>query len=473
MFAPKVAKQQTKTSTAVDDLARRHRRSPVEWALMRPPIIGNQGMLRPPPHGAEGGLIGDERSNQEQQAQQGVAGEAPVVSRDFSMVLAFSADRPGQAPSQPSLPLRPSVSVGMQAVAEATRHAARENGAAVPPSQSAFSAAMARARMRDDASADRSARLLGAEAVAFGDQVLFRRGLYAPDTEPGRALIAHELTHVAHQGQTGRPYPQRSVGGDVLSVHFTQAMAEAMTGDELDKQMQLLRAHLQGEPGDVGASENLAVLEDVAQVRQGTARQTSPPAVPAPPGQAQPGSVPPTQAPPGTNPPQQAPGGEEQHGKIWWWLHSHGQVHTKHERAEILRRGWGAQSGVVVTEDGKPVNVEQLSDDEVIALDKKYRGRPIGPPPAVAMAPIMTQWGWTGSSSYIKARNVLNRPGTHNDLEGKVPTKEEAKRMIQESGGRVEREDYEGHPPGGVSEHTEPHINYTTAAGEKATIIVK
>ena len=150
--------------------------------------------------------------------------------------------------------------------------------------------------MRDDASADRSARLLGAEAVAVGDQILFRSGRYAPNTEPGRALIAHELAHVAHQGQSGRPHPQRSVATAVPSVHFTQAMAEAMADTELDQQMQLLGAHLAVEPDDLGAAENLAVLEEVARGRPGMVVQASLPAGPAPAAPVQPGNVPEGQA---------------------------------------------------------------------------------------------------------------------------------------------------------------------------------
>jgi len=157
-------------------------------------------------------------------------------------------------------------------VAEAVREATIENGAALPvPATLPFD--LAHVRMRDDANADRSARLLGAHAFAFGNQILFRRGRYEPNTERGRALIVHELTHVAHQSQTRQPHPQRLVSGDVLSVQYTEAMAQAMTEEELSQQMQILRAHLQSEPGDAAAAENLAVLESVATVRQGTAGQ--------------------------------------------------------------------------------------------------------------------------------------------------------------------------------------------------------
>jgi hypothetical protein len=200
-------------------------------------------------------------------------------------------------------------------------------------------------------------------------------------------LLAHELTHVAHQRQTGRSRPQRAVAGDVLSVQFTQAMAEAMTSGELDQQIQLLRAHLTGEPADRGAAENLATLEGVARARQGAAASASAPSASAAPGPAPPASLPTSQAPPAAAPGQQMPSQQEQHGKFWWWLHSHGLTLTKHERAEQLRWAYGPKGGVVVTDkDGNPVDVDRLSDDEVIALDQRLRGLPVGPPlPAAAV----------------------------------------------------------------------------------------
>ncbi len=43
--------------------------------------------------------------------------------------------------------------------------------------------------------------------------------------------------------------------------------------------------------------------------------------------------------------------------------------------------------------------------------------------------------------------------------------------MIDESGGTVVRND-PAHPPGGVSGHTYPHVNYVTATGARATVRV-
>jgi len=58
---------------------------------------------------------------------------------------------------------------------------------------------------------------------------------------------------------------------------------------------------------------------------------------------------------------------------------------------------------------------------------------------AAEEAPFMTQWGWNGSKPYTDAVKQLKQTGTHESLSGKIPTREEATRMIQEGGGKVVR----------------------------------
>ncbi len=60
--------------------------------------------------------------------------------------------------------------------------------------------------------ADSSARSLDALAYTAGNDIVFRAGQYSPNTEDGRRLLAHELAHVAQQGQSGWIY--RSVVDD-------------------------------------------------------------------------------------------------------------------------------------------------------------------------------------------------------------------------------------------------------------------
>ncbi|MEU2258431.1 DUF4157 domain-containing protein [Nocardia xishanensis] len=162
-----------------------------------------------------------------------------------------------------------------EAVVRGIREATAENGANVSPTFSDLSAAAAGASFSRDASADRSTRLLGADAVAFGNRILFRRDQFRPEAKRGQALIAHELTHLALQRHTGHFLPQRHVSGDVLTTQFTSVMAEAMTDKELAQQMDILRHHLQHQPNDAAVAENLGILESVAYVRQGTAGQPS------------------------------------------------------------------------------------------------------------------------------------------------------------------------------------------------------
>lgn len=370
MFAPKLAKPQTKAAGSASS------KPASRYPLAR----------------RDSSLTGSEPRRQDDPDPGQASRVMPGVSWDFSKIPVFPHD-----PIEQSLVSPPS-SPGILANAEAIRQATVENRTVAPPTSAAFSLAAAQAHMRDDASADRSARLLNAQAVAFGNQILFRRGYYDPGTARGRALIAHELTHVAHQLQTGHFRPQRLVSGDVLSVNFTQDMAKAMTDDELTRQMNLLRSHLQNQPGDTGAAENLSVLEAEAYRRQGTAG--GPPSAPSTPA------------------PQPAPEGEAQPGRGSWFHRTFG-IPTKHERAEILRKGWGPPL-MLTDKDGEVIDVEKLSDDEIIKLDQERRGLPIvhAGISAIPSAPA----GWSGTQSEFgkeiewPARGKVVTPAENVDL---------------------------------------------------------
>jgi len=55
-------------------------------------------------------------------------------------------------------------------------------------------------RLHIGAEAAQSAREVQAHAYTVGSSIVFGEGAYAPHTEPGRNLLAHELTHVVQQG---------------------------------------------------------------------------------------------------------------------------------------------------------------------------------------------------------------------------------------------------------------------------------
>src|SRR5262249_7152974 len=54
-------------------------------------------------------------------------------------------------------------------------------------------------RAHTDTRADEAARAVHAHAFTAGHHVVFAAGRYAPQTAPGRNLLAHELTHVVQQ----------------------------------------------------------------------------------------------------------------------------------------------------------------------------------------------------------------------------------------------------------------------------------
>ncbi|MDX1530150.1 MAG: DUF4157 domain-containing protein [Rhodothermales bacterium] len=56
----------------------------------------------------------------------------------------------------------------------------------------------------DDRAAD-SASVVRARAYTVGDHVVFSHGAYAPGTQEGRHLLAHELVHVMQQADAGSP----------------------------------------------------------------------------------------------------------------------------------------------------------------------------------------------------------------------------------------------------------------------------
>ncbi len=71
-----------------------------------------------------------------------------------------------------------------------------------------FGMDFSRVRIHTDNSADSATRSVGALAYTRGPDIVFRAGQYQPDTPGGRALLAHELTHVVQQGAAG---PQASL----------------------------------------------------------------------------------------------------------------------------------------------------------------------------------------------------------------------------------------------------------------------
>lgn len=84
---------------------------------------------------------------------------------------------------------------------EATRGGGKALDAELRSSmEQAFGRDLSAVRVHTGGEADRLSRSLGAEAFTTGSDIYFRDGQYRPETEGGKELLAHELTHVAQQG---------------------------------------------------------------------------------------------------------------------------------------------------------------------------------------------------------------------------------------------------------------------------------
>jgi hypothetical protein len=73
--------------------------------------------------------------------------------------------------------------------------------------QPRFGSDFGRVRVHEGSQAAESARAVDARAYTVGRSIVFGSGEYRPQTEQGRQLIAHELTHVVQQ--SGAPLVQR------------------------------------------------------------------------------------------------------------------------------------------------------------------------------------------------------------------------------------------------------------------------
>lgn len=90
------------------------------------------------------------------------------------------------------------------AAESAVRAALGEPGESLRPEDSALfggrlGIALDDVRVHDGPTADRAAESVGARAFALDRHLVFARGEYRPETSDGRALLAHEIAHVAQE----------------------------------------------------------------------------------------------------------------------------------------------------------------------------------------------------------------------------------------------------------------------------------
>lgn len=88
--------------------------------------------------------------------------------------------------------------------------AVASHASAATPMPTKGSADFGSVRVHTDSRAAESARELDASAYTLGHHIVFDAGRYAPRTDEGRALLAHELTHVLQQTSPATGVLQRN-----------------------------------------------------------------------------------------------------------------------------------------------------------------------------------------------------------------------------------------------------------------------
>jgi hypothetical protein len=139
-------------------------------------------------------------------------------------------------------------------------------------------------RVHTDAQAADSARGIGAVAYTVGSRIVFGSGRYAPQSASGRALLAHELAHVAQNAS--RPAP-RAVARQTVEQYETfgvaigrEAVGQAAQFTYWDRKLQAAGFLPSRDPAARGrmafAEEEDAVLSVVWQMRPATPAITAP-----------------------------------------------------------------------------------------------------------------------------------------------------------------------------------------------------
>ena len=111
---------------------------------------------------------------------------------------------------------------------------------------------LGRVRLHTDRDSGELAQMLGADAVAVGQDIFFREGAYQPGTDEGRRLLAHEVLHTV---QNPHGLGALRAGRELGAVSLPQDAAEREAEHAAD---QLPRTQL-----GLGEGEQAAAIPDV------------------------------------------------------------------------------------------------------------------------------------------------------------------------------------------------------------------
>lgn len=148
---------------------------------------------------------------------------------------------------------------------------ARRGGQALSPAMRAFfeprfGQDFSQVRIHTDSQAAQAAHGVQARAYTTGQSIVFGQGQYAPDTDEGKRLLAHELTHVVQQaGQGAAPA--------AIARDFYDTVTAELQAEEEIKNKQWNKAYGK-DPSKQYGSERGSIDEDVTFIDQNKNKKT-------------------------------------------------------------------------------------------------------------------------------------------------------------------------------------------------------
>lgn len=145
-------------------------------------------------------------------------------------------------------------------------NAARGSGEALPDSIRAslephFGRDFSDVRVHAGAEADALSQQLGAKAFTTGQDIFFRSGDYQPESEEGKKLLGHEMTHVVQQG------------GAAVSRQAVETEEEAPAGErESEEALDVAKAKA---ISDMSTANIRALLYEAARCQQSNQEQSA------------------------------------------------------------------------------------------------------------------------------------------------------------------------------------------------------
>jgi Domain of unknown function (DUF4157) len=133
-----------------------------------------------------------------------------------------------------------------------------------------FGADFSAVRVHTDAHAHALARSVNAQAFTVGRNVVFGAGQYAPETESGKRLLAHELTHTIQQGSASRVVQRSPETGGNQPLALPSSLQELFDERKGPTLEQLANGTV-----DINSLGNAELKDAFAEVEQYRERQIS------------------------------------------------------------------------------------------------------------------------------------------------------------------------------------------------------